>query len=335
MAETRIIFRVRDYDLATTLDSGQVFRWQRQNESWVGVVGKNFARLTQTDGGILAETSTGIDDLDWLREFLQIGTNLDTVQKTFPDDEPMRAAVAACPGLRLLRQDPWECLASFILSSTKQIVQIRQIIALLCERFGEAVALAPFTGSTGLRPVVSGVAPETVGRCEQTLIRADNQQRTFSDEIRRDAGFDGRDARATHWKTFPTPQRIAALTEADLRACKMGFRAPNLLAAAREIAEGRFDLERIRQLPRAEARAELMKLRGVGGKIADCVLLFAYGFDSAFPVDVWIERALQQLYFPRRRASEPRLRRFAATHFGPHAGYAQQYLFHYMRTKLN
>ena len=114
----------------------------------------------------------------------------------------------------------------------------------------------------------------------------------------------------------------------------MGFRAPSLLAAAREIAEGRFDLERIRQLPHAEARAELMKLRGVGGKIADCVLLFAYGFDAAFPVDVWIERALQRLYFPRRRASEPRLRRFAATHFGPHAGYAQQYLFHYMRTKI-
>jgi N-glycosylase/DNA lyase len=63
-------------------------------------------------------------------------------------------------------------------------------------------------------------------------------------------------------------------------------------------------------------------------------LLFAYGFDSAFPVDVWIERALQRLYFPRRRACEPRLRRFATTHFGPHAGYAQQYLFHYMRTKL-
>ena len=78
---------------------------------------------------------------------------------------------------------------------------------------------------------------------------------------------------------------------------------------------------------------ELMTLRGVGGKIADCVLLFGYGFDTAFPVDVWIERALQELYFPRHRASEKRLRHFAATHFGPHAGYAQQYLFHYMRTK--
>jgi N-glycosylase/DNA lyase len=113
----------------------------------------------------------------------------------------------------------------------------------------------------------------------------------------------------------------------------MGFRAPSLLAAARQIAAGKFDLEKIRTLDYATARAKLMTLRGVGGKIADCVLLFGYGFDSAFPVDVWIERALQELYFPRRRASEKRLRHFAATHFGPHAGYAQQYLFHYMRTK--
>ena len=115
----------------------------------------------------------------------------------------------------------------------------------------------------------------------------------------------------------------------------MGFRAPYLLAAARQIANGKFDLERLRHLPLADARGELMKLRGVGGKIADCVLLFAYGFDGAFPVDVWVERALRKLYFPRRRVSDKRLRHFAATHFGPHAGYAQQYLFHYMRTKLN
>jgi len=77
-----------------------------------------------------------------------------------------------------------------------------------------------------------------------------------------------------------------------------------------------------------------MKLRGVGGKIADCVLLFAFGFDSAFPVDVWVERALRQLYFPRHHVNEKRLRHFATTHLGSHAGYAQQYLFHYMRTKM-
>ncbi len=302
MAATKIIFRVRDYDLAATLNSGQVFRWQENDNAWTGVVGKNFARLTQTDGGIVAETSTEIDNLNWLRDFLQIGTDLDAVLKTFPDDEPMNRAVASCRGLRLLRQDPWECLASFILSSTKQIVQIRQIVACSANASANLVAASQQNARKSLQD----------GKC----------------------GFLPKAATPTLPVSFPTPQRIAGLTEAELRACKMGFRAPNLLAAARQIAEGKFDLEKIRRLDYAEARAELMKLRGVGGKIADCVLLFAYGFDSAFPVDVWIERALQQLYFPRRRASEPRLRRFAATHFGPHAGYAQQYLFHYMRTKL-
>ena len=282
MAVTEIL--VHDYDLAATLDSGQAFRWQKQNDAWVGVIGKYFVRLTRTQSGIRAWTVAPVPDWNFLREFLQTEIELSAVLKTFPDDKPMGNAVAACPGLRLLKQNPWECLASFILSSTKQIIQIRQIIALLCERLGEPIVVPP-----GEPPVFS----------------------------------------------FPSPEKIARVTEAELRACKMGFRAPGLLAAAREITENRLDLERIRHLPHAEARAELMKLRGVGGKIADCVLLFAYGFDSAFPVDVWIERALQQLYFPRRRASEKRLRHFAATHFGPHAGYAQQYLFHYIRTKIN
>ena len=190
MAATKIIFRVRDYDLAATLNSGQVFRWQQTENSWTGVVGMNFARLTQTDGGILAETSTGIDDLDWLRDFLQTGTDLDAVLKTFPDDEPMNRAIASCRGLRLLRQDPWECLASFILSSTKQIVQIRQIVALLCERFGEPVEVG--------RAVL---CPPPVAN-DNVLIRHDGAHGV---------------TRPTPLFSFPTPQRIAALTEKDLR----------------------------------------------------------------------------------------------------------------------
>ena len=285
MAATEILLPVRDYDLAATLESGQVFRWRQMDNAWHGFIGKNVVRLTQTENSMHAETAVPVENWDWLRQFLQSEIDLGAVLKTFPDDEPMRAAVAACRGLRLLRQDPWECLASFILSSTKQIVQIRQIVALLCARFGERLAPPP--------PIQNGF-----------------------------------------YYSFPTAEKIASVNESQLRACKMGFRAPSLHAAARRIADGSFDLEKIRALDYAAARAELMTLRGVGGKIADCVLLFGYGFDSAFPVDVWIERALQELYFPRRRASDKRLRHFAATHFGPHAGYAQQYLFHYMRTKL-
>ncbi|HEU6448192.1 MAG TPA: DNA glycosylase [Verrucomicrobiae bacterium] len=283
-----IFLPVRDYDLAATLDSGQVFRFRQIENSWIGVVGKNCVRLTQIEKGIAAELVAGgpVSDWNWLREFLQTEIDLAAILKTFPDDGPMNEAVAACRGLRILRQEPWECLASFILSATKQIVQIKQIVSNLCECFGELI-VCDMENSLG-------------------------------------AGF----------ARFPTAEKIASLSEQQLRDCKMGFRAPNLLAAARQIAGGKFDLEAIRKMNYAEAKMELMKLRGVGAKIADCVLLFAYGFDSAFPVDVWIERALRVLYFPRRRVSEKKLLQFAATHFGPHAGYAQQYLFHYMRTKI-
>jgi N-glycosylase/DNA lyase len=113
----------------------------------------------------------------------------------------------------------------------------------------------------------------------------------------------------------------------------MGFRAPYLLATARKAASREIDLAGLGELPVESARSALVQLPGVGRKIADCVLLFAYGFPSAFPVDVWVMKALRRLYFPRRRASLPALHRFAATYFGPNAGYAQQYLFHYMRKR--
>ncbi len=273
-------FELRDYDLAATLTSGQAFRWNQIDGHWVGVVGTRWVRLRQHPGGLTAQTTIPVSHWDWLEHYLQTRVNLDEVLATFPADEPMRAAVAACRGLRLLRQDLWECLASFILSSTKQIVQIRQIVTILCERYGERVETP-----AGHPPMFA----------------------------------------------FPTAQRLALLSEADLRACKMGFRAPYLLTAAKTISGGSLDLDNLSRLTTVQARAELMKLHGVGAKIADCVLLFAGGFPDAFPVDVWVMRALRQLYFPRRRPKPDRLRRFSGSHFGPHAGYAQQYLFHYMR----
>lgn len=312
MSGSEILLPVRDYDLSSTLDSGQVFRWEKQGESWTGIVGRHLVQLTQTRAGVRAETAAPVADWRFLHEFLQAQVDLASILKTFPDDEPLRMAVAACHGLRVLRQEPWECLASFILSSTKQIVQIRQIVSLLCERFGEPLNEA---GWAVFSP------PSSLNREDHDHHHEDAHGLTRPC-----------DPGCTLF-SFPSPQRIAAATEAELRACKMGFRAPGLLHTARQIADGEFDLEKIRQFDHAEARAKLMALRGVGAKIADCVLLFAYGRDEAFPVDVWVERALQRLYFPRRRAGAGRIHQMAATHFGPHAGYAQQYLFHYMRTK--
>jgi len=131
--------------------------------------------------------------------------------------------------------------------------------------------------------------------------------------------------------SFPGFARLAEVSESDLRGCKLGFRAPYLRGTAQKLAAGEVDLGRLHGLSLDEARAELLQLPGVGVKIADCVLLFAYGFAEAFPVDVWILRALRRHYFPRLSVSPARLRRFIRAHFGPRAGYAQQYLFHYIR----
>jgi N-glycosylase/DNA lyase len=274
-------FAVRNYNLGETLASGQTFRWMPQGEIWTGVLGRHWLKLAGDDRGITAHAAEPIEDWTFLEEFLQLNEDLESVIRTFPDDPQMRAAMASCSGLRLLRQDPWECLASFILSATKQIVQIQQVITLLCERFGE-----PITVPAG----------------------------------------------ASQAWSFPSPARLAEVAESDLRGCKMGFRAPYLRSVARQVAEGAFDLNVVRLLPQEEARDRLVTLPGVGPKIADCVLLFAYGFHTAFPMDVWILRALKELYFPKRRPTLKRLRRFAGTYFGPRSGYAQQYLFHYMRT---
>ena len=131
---------------------------------------------------------------------------------------------------------------------------------------------------------------------------------------------------------YPAPERIAALTEADLRACKLGFRAKNLLGAARMIASGELDLTAVASMPDDEARAQLCRLPGVGAKVANCALLFGFERVRAFPIDVWIERILRRIYFPRKRkVTTQRLREFSADYFGAFGGYAQQYLFHHAR----
>jgi N-glycosylase/DNA lyase len=281
MSLIRAAFAVENYDLAATLGSGQAFRWRGGEGGWTGVVDGRWVRLHAAAGRIKAETIAPAAGWQWLRHYLQLEVNLPEVLAVFPRDDPaLQTAAQACAGLRLLRQEPWECLASFICSSSKQIAQIEQIISLLSRRFGEPV------------PVPAGEEPAY---------------------------------------SFPGYARLAEASESDLRGCKLGFRAPYLRGTAQKLAAGEADLARLSKLSLDEARAELLKFPGVGVKIADCVLLFAYGFAEAFPVDVWIMRALRRHYFPRRSVPPARLRRFIRAHFGPQAGYAQQYLFHYMR----
>jgi N-glycosylase/DNA lyase len=289
------LINVSDFSLATTLECGQAFRWQRQPDGWfVGIVGHEIWRLRQKenvveydfpspfrgsrvrrDATVCAVVAKGQGEggvPPSIIHYLSLDISLPKIFATFPSDPLLHQAVRDHHGLRVLRQELWECLASFIASSTKQIVQIRQIVSLLGQRFGEP-------------------------------IDADHH-------------------------AFPTVSAIARASHQQLWDCKLGFRAKNLLAAARMIDSGQLDLHALRTMDYDRALEELVKLPGVGEKIANCVLLFACGFDSAFPIDVWIERALRRIYFPgKKRVTHRQLREFAHSHFGPYAGWAQQYLF--------
>lgn len=266
------------FDLKATLQSGQVFHWHAHDGGWAGLIGDEPVWIFQPSPEALhcTEGRAGIAS-----QYLGLDHDLTALTATFPaDDEPLRQAMAWCPGLRILRQPSWECLATFITSSLKQVPHIRKISLTLRERFGRAVH-AP-----GL-PV--------------------------------------------QW-TYPTAAALAEAGEAALRDCGLGYRAAFLHRTACDLAEGRFELRSINALPDAAARDALCQFHGVGEKIANCALLFGWQRLAAFPVDVWVERVLRQLYF----ADDPKvksktLRDFARIHFGPAGGYAQQFLFHHAR----
>lgn len=268
---------VERFDLAATLDSGQVFHWHRDGELFSGLVGGELLQMRQPEPELL-EVSKGKEAL--ARHYLALDHNLVRMNKTMPKGDPhLRRAFKYAPGLRIMRQPRWECLATFITSSLKQVAHIRQISLLLRERFGQQVA-------------------------------------------------------NTDLMVYPTPQALADAGVEKLRACGLGYRAKHLYQTATLIAQGGFDLDTVAALDDDAACAKLCELPGVGPKIAQCVLLFSYERLGVFPIDVWIERVLTELYYAdeKETVTSGQLKQFAREHFGPYRGYAQQWLFHHART---
>jgi N-glycosylase/DNA lyase len=284
-----------DFDLAKTLDSGQVFHWENTGGGFVGAIGDRPIYVEQRGDALFV--SRGCTNL--VRDYFALDHPLAQICASFPNDSAMRAARKFCRGLRIIRQPKWECLATFICSSMKQVAHIRQISKKLRQRFGDA------RSPQRVRPAADKIDPPQ-------------------------DGFAGANKYVIH--TFPSAQRIATSSEKELRACALGYRAKNLLATARQVANRDLDLEELAGLSDVDLRARLCELPGVGAKVANCVLLFAYERLRAFPIDVWIERVLREQYFARKRKITPqRLRRFSESYFGHHGGYAQQYLFHHAR----
>jgi N-glycosylase/DNA lyase len=308
-----------DFDLGMTLDSGQVFHWEKVGNGFIGTISdlpiyveqrgdvlKVLASERQLDGLKPSSCEVTGDKARMVgrtvAHYLALDHPLAEICASFPNDPIMIAARNFCRGLRIIRQPKWECVATFICSSMKQVAHIRQISKALRERFGHRRRIDP--------PKEGFASPRRV------LPMADVANN-----------------HVVH--TFPPARRLAESSESELRKCALGYRATNLLATARLVSSGAAGLEAWSALSDVDLREKLCALPGVGAKVANCVMLFAYERLCAFPVDVWIERVLRQGYFSRKKKiTTARLREFSETYFGEHGGYAQQYLFHYARTAL-
>ena len=246
------------FDLPATLTCGQCFRWRENADgSFSGVASGRMLTVRPDTPG------------EWLggpfwRRYFDLDLDYASIREELSALSPALAEAAAyAPGIRILSQEPWEALCSFILSQNNHIPRIMGIVDRLCAAFGD--------------PLPGG-------------------------------GF-----------SFPGPERLAPLSPEDLAPLRCGFRARYVIDAARKVAGG-LDLESLREAPLPEARQALQAIDGVGPKVAECALLYGLHRLDAFPVDVWMKRAMAAL-FPGETPER----------FGPFAGIAQQYIFHYSR----
>ena len=254
------------------IDSAQCFSWKETEKGFVSVLDGKPVRIRRDADGIHAMGA----DAAFLRHYLDLDRNYAAVAEEYAHIPAAKQAISLYPGLRVLNQNPWEALISFILSANNNVVRIRRLVHALCERFG----------------------PE----CEL-------------------------DGEMLHG--FPSPEALADCGEGELRGLGMGYRAPYLIETARRVAGG-FPIGELCCMDYDAAHSALTSLKGVGDKVADCVLLFGCGHASAFPVDVWVER-LMKSWFGVCGCSRKKMMCLAREKLGTHAGLLQQFLFHAAR----
>lgn len=262
-----IINKAENFDIALTLDCGQAFRWkQKENGVWHGVAYGKYLEIAQNGDKITLFNTSKSDFENVWKNYFDLERNYSEIISSYTD-ESLKTACEMYPGIRILRQEPWEAVCSFIISANNNIPRIKGIVERLCENFGEK------TGES------------------------------FS---------------------FPSPEVVEKLTVEDLAPIRSGFRAKYIIDAAVKFSSGEVNAEKIKEMPFEEAKAELLKIKGVGEKVAQCSLLYGFARTEAFPVDVWVKRIVSELYpngLPECiKGTE---------------GIAQQYLFHWRRNLEN
>ncbi len=275
--EAKVLTLTEDYiDIKSTFDCGQFFRYFSDENGEYIIAGGELLNI-RNEGESLIIHPVEENTLEMINSFLHLDMSYKDIENNFISDDILSKTIPVCHGMRILKQDEWETIISFIISANNNIGRIKKIIEAISKLCGE--------------------------------------KKICGDRV---------------YYAFPTPQALSKISVDELYKCGCGYRAPYIKNTSTAIANG-FDIKCVYEMGYDEGKNYLCQLMGVGPKVADCILLFAYNKFEAFPVDTWVKKILKELY-----NFEPKNNReavaFAHKNFGSFAGIAQQYLFHYVRT---
>lgn len=259
------VIKSNSFNLRQTLDCGQAFRFSKdENGVWQGVVNNRVLRLFEKDKEIIIENLSEKEFFDFYYNYFTFDVDYTEIKKILSADETLKKAVLSSSGIRILKQEKFETVCSFIFSQNNNIPRIKGIIDRFCENFGERI-----------------------------------DENSFS---------------------FPTAEKITALSVEDLAPIRAGFRAKYIIDASRKIASGEIDLDSLEKCEIDTARQTLMKIKGVGPKVSECILLFSCKRFECFPIDVWMKKVMESFYPKGLPDCTKGIQ-----------GIAQQYLFDYAR----
>lgn len=265
------------FNISEILECGQCFRFQKIEENFYKIVAYSKVLYIQQFFDRVEFFPTNLKEFEniWI-DYFDLNTDYLKIKEILKSDETLNKAIEFASGIRILNQEPWECLISFIISQNNRIPMIKQVIKNISQKYGTEL----------------------------------------------DGEF-----------LFPTLEQIKNATNEDLMTCKTGFRSKYILDAIDKITSETVNLDRLFELPLDEAKENLLLIKGVGTKVADCVLLFSLKKNDVFPTDVWVKRVMEHFYFNKQDTSIKNIHSFAREKWGNLSGYAQQYLFYYARSE--
>jgi N-glycosylase/DNA lyase len=283
-----------------------MFLWEKFDNSWYGIYGNHILKFSTTTGNNGDSSNNNSNNVEffsfpefkeWEKQVFRLDDDIEKIIAGFSNDVVVSEAIRRYPGLRLMRQEPHQCMFSFVCASNTNILMIRRMLKNLSRKFGVKVII------------------------------------------------DGKE-----FFTFPTADSLNKANINELLSCGIGYRAKAIKAVAEGIASGKLDIKELTHASYNDAKEQLLKIYGIGNKIADCILLFSLEKLESFPIDVWIARALSSYYDwvfienKNRQKKEKKkiddkitfgqyniLSEAIRNYFGKYSGYAQQYLFYYMR----